>query len=274
MLLIREIYESIPPNSKIILSCNHKIIFNTEQNSYCFYDDLTSQSFNNKKFLAIARDNSEYICTVHLDDSGLNEILSLNNHLEVHDLRRSFNMLDENLFKLISRAVELSIWLNESNYCGICGSSTFFNNVEKAFGCSCSKKILYPNISPCIITLITNEDMVLLGRAKFFPAGLFSTLAGFIEAGESAEDALHREVEEEVGLRVTNIQYYGSQSWPFPSQIMLGFYCQYLSGSIRVNPDELEAAQWFHISELPQVPPTTSISGKLIHSYILDRSKP
>ena len=274
MLLIREIYESIPPNSRIILSCNHKIIHNTEQNSYCFYYDLVTESIGNKKILAIARENSELICTIYLNEMEFNHLIELNPQLVIHDLRRAFTAMDAELFKLISRSIELSAWLNESSYCSVCGQSTTFNEKEMAFACSCSNKIFYPTISPCIITLITDEDKVLLGRAKFFPEGLYSTLAGFIEAGESAEDALHREIDEEVGIRVNNITYYSSQSWPFPSQLMLGFYCQYVSGEIKINQDELEDAQWFHIDNLPLIPPTSSISGMLIHSYIADRSKP
>ena len=274
MLLIREIYESIPPNSKIILSCNHKIIHNTEQNSYCFYYDLEAESIGNKKILAIAQENSEIICTIYFNEMEFNRLLELNPQLAIHDLRRAFTAMDAELFKLISRSIELSAWLNESSYCSVCGQSTTFNEKEMAFACSCSNKIFYPTISPCIITLITHEDKVLLGRAKFFPEGLYSTLAGFIEAGESAEDALHREVDEEVGVLVNNITYYSSQSWPFPSQLMLGFYCQYVSGEIKINYDELEDAQWFHIDNLPLIPPTSSISGMLINSYIADRSKP
>ena len=226
-----------------------------------------------KTILAIAQDNSEIICTVHLNEDELNNLLQDNPQLTIHDLRRTFTIIDVDLFKLISRAIELSAWLHESTYCSICGDLTVFNNREQAFVCGCSNKIFYPTISPCIITLITKDDMVLLGRSKFFPEGLYSTLAGFIEAGESAEDALHREVNEEVAISVKNITYFGSQSWPFPSQLMLGFYCQYLSGEIIVNNEELEDAQWFHLDNLPLIPPTSSISGMLIQSYIADRSK-
>tara|TARA_B100000767_G_scaffold56968_1_gene52659 strand:+ start:180 stop:491 length:312 start_codon:yes stop_codon:yes gene_type:complete len=102
---------------------------------------------------------------------------------------------------------------------------------------------------------------------------MFSTLAGFIEAGENAEEALAREVMEEVNVKVVNIEYYGSQSWPFPSQLMLGYFCEYLEGEIHLNDDELEEARWFDLDALPIIPPETSISGQLIRSYIADRSK-
>ena len=102
---------------------------------------------------------------------------------------------------------------------------------------------------------------------------MYSTLAGFIEAGENAEQALKREVAEEVNIQVSSIEYHSSQSWPFPSQLMLGYKCKYKSGEIILNDNELEDAKWFNISDLPDTPPKTSISGKLIHSYIEDHLK-
>ena len=99
---------------------------------------------------------------------------------------------------------------------------------------------------------------------------MFSTLAGFIEAGESCEEALEREVFEEVGIEVKNIRYFGSQTWPFPAQLMIGFYAEYSSGEITLDEDELEEAYWFDVSDLPNIPPKESISGQLIRSYIED----
>ena len=102
---------------------------------------------------------------------------------------------------------------------------------------------------------------------------MYSTLAGFIEAGENAEEALIREVKEEVNVNVSDIKYYSSQSWPFPAQLMLGYFCKYKSGKIELNDKELEDARWFNINELPIIPPDASISGQLIRSYIEDRLK-
>jgi NAD+ diphosphatase len=121
--------------------------------------------------------------------------------------------------------------------------------------------------------LVTRGDEVLLARNKFFPENWYSTLAGFIEAGETAEEALRREVMEEVNISVKNITYFGSQPWPFPSQLMLGYFCEYESGEIKIEEAELEDAKWFKIDELPNVPPKLSISGQLISSYLEDRSK-
>ena len=143
MLLIREIYESIPPNSRIILSCNHKIIYNTEQNLYCFYYDLVAESIGNKKILAIAQENSEIIFTIYFNEMEFNRLLELNPQLVIHDLRRAFTAMDAELFKLISRSIELSAWLNESSYCGVCAQPTTFSEKEMAFAWSCSNNIFY-----------------------------------------------------------------------------------------------------------------------------------
>ena len=121
--------------------------------------------------------------------------------------------------------------------------------------------------------MVTRGDEVLLARNKFFPENWYSTLAGFIEAGETAEEALRREVMEEVNVSVKNITYFGSQPWPFPSQLMLGYFCEYESGEIKIEEAELEDAKWFKIDDLPNVPPKLSISGQLISSHLEDRLK-
>ena len=135
--------------------------------------------------------------------------------------------------------------------------------------CECKNKLIYPTISPCIIVLVTNGEELLLAHNKNFPGEFYSTLAGFIEPGESAESAIEREVFEEVSVRIKNITYYGSQSWPFPSQLMLGYHAEYDEGLISPDGVEIDRADWFNFKELPQVPTgNISISGKLIESYI------
>jgi NAD+ diphosphatase len=182
-------------------------------------------------------------------------------------------ILDQSGFLLLSRATILKSWLSANVFCSICGNQNSFNKKEGAFECSCNAAPKYPTISPCIITLIYDEDNILLGRSKFFPPNMYSTLAGFIEAGENAEEALIREVKEEVNVEITNIKYFSSQSWPFPAQLMLGYFCQYKKGEIILNDAELEDARWFDIKELPIIPPDASISGQLIRSYIEGRLK-
>jgi NAD+ diphosphatase len=120
--------------------------------------------------------------------------------------------------------------------------------------------------------MVTNGNEILLARNNMFPEGLFSVLAGFVEVSESAEETVQREVLEEVGVNVKNIKYYGSQPWPFPSQLMLGFSCEYDSGDIVLDKNEIAEANWYKYDKLPYVPPTTSLSGQLINSFVEDHS--
>lgn len=129
----------------------------------------------------------------------------------------------------------------------------------------------YPRISPSMIVLITRGDEVLLARSPRFVTGVYSTLAGFAEPGESAEDCLVREVREEVAVEVKNIQYVGSQCWPFPHSMMLGFHAEYAGGEIVMQPDEIEDAQWFNVHDLPPLPAGRSIARYLIDLYVARR---
>ena len=131
--------------------------------------------------------------------------------------------------------------------------------------------MIYPLISPCVLALVTKGNEILLARNNLFPEGLFSVLAGFVEVSESAEETVMREVMEEVSIRVKNIQYIGSQPWPFPSQLMLGFKCEYESGDLVIDEEEIAEANWYNIDQLPLIPPESSLSGQIIRSYIEGR---
>ena len=128
--------------------------------------------------------------------------------------------------------------------------------------------ISYPRISPSIIVLVHQGDSILLARNAAWPTDMYSTLAGFVEPGESIEQTVHREVMEEVNLQVEDIRYLGSQSWPFPNSLMLGFHAAYSGGEIVCQPDEIADAQWFTKGALPQIPPRTAISRWLIDDYL------
>jgi NAD+ diphosphatase len=143
---------------------------------------------------------------------------------------------------------------------------------ERAMYCSHCDLRAYPRISPSMIVLITRGDEVLLARSPRFVTGVYSTLAGFAEPGESAEDCVRREVMEEVQLKVRNIQYKGSQCWPFPHSMMLGFHAEYDSGEIVPQADEIEDAQWFSIHDMPPLPASRSIARYLIDLYLAQRS--
>ncbi len=176
--------------------------------------------------------------------------------------------VDEQLFALAGRASQLLDWERDHRYCGRCGNRMSLDMRERAMRCEPCRVINYPRIAPCVIVLVTRGEELLLARNANFPQPMYSTLAGFIEAGETAEETLRREVREEVGVEVANLRYFQSQSWPFPNQLMLGFIADYAGGEIVCDQVEIADADWFHFSQLPMTPPASSISGQLIQHYI------
>ena len=271
MKLIRELHETFNEDSELIIFCDNKILYDQKENTYSFQIKDLSPIQQSGPYLAIASINNHQVYVLDVDSSDqIHGIFMDPQLISFVDLWKILGFLDQNSFLLISRASILRIWSKNNDFCSICGRKNKFNFKESAFDCSCNNLPKYPSISPCIITLIHDGNRILLGRSKFFPSNMYSTLAGFIEAGENAEEALVREVKEEVNVDVSNIRYHSSQSWPFPAQLMLGYLCKYDAGEIALNDQELEDARWFNINDLPIIPPDTSISGQLIRSYIED----
>ena len=168
-------------------------------------------------------------------------------------------------FSVIGRAWQYIHFLRTHQFCGQCGSHTERVNWEMAVHCHRCHHRSYPRVSPCIIVSIHNNEKLLLAKGiRHKEANMYSTLAGFVESGESLEEAVHREVFEEVGVKVKNLRYIDSQPWPFPHSIMVGFIAEYESGEIRCQENEIDDAQWFSVDALPTIPPPFSIAGQLI----------
>lgn len=185
------------------------------------------------------------------------------------DLRRVLGQVDDALFGLAGRAIQILEWGRSHRFCGRCGVATVGHpQGERARVCPSCKFSSYPRINPCVIVAVTRGEEILLARATRFNRPMFSTLAGFIEAGETAEETLIREVQEEVGVIAGNPRYFGSQSWPFPGNLMLGFHADYVSGGIVLQEDEIAEADFFHYSQLPEIPPAGSIAHALIMDFV------
>lgn len=183
-------------------------------------------------------------------------------------LRALFGSMDEPLLGLASRAAQLAEWARTHRYCGHCAEPMQLASRERAFQCPACSLIAYPRISPAMMVLIKKGDEILLARHVNSPTGRFSALAGFLEAGESIEEAIHREVMEEVGLEVTNLQYFGSQSWPFPHSLMISFTADYAGGEITPDAGEIAEARWFGPNDLqPEAPPGVSIANRLVNTH-------
>ncbi|TRZ62387.1 NAD(+) diphosphatase [Pseudomonas alloputida] len=178
---------------------------------------------------------------------------------------------DFDTYKVLGYAAQIGTWAREHRFCGSCGQAMTQIRWERAMYCQPCDLRSYPRISPSMIVLVTRGDEILLARSPRFVTGVYSTLAGFAEPGESAEDCLVREVREEVAVEVRNIQYVGSQCWPFPHSMMLGFHAEYAGGEIVMQPDEIEDAKWFSVHDLPPLPAGRSIARYLIDLYVARR---
>lgn len=179
-------------------------------------------------------------------------------------VRMHFHVSDEEEILRTSRAKALVGWLRNAHYCGHCGAKMKLHESLTAVTCPECGTFQFPRIEPCVITLVYRDGKILLARHVQRNQNIYACIAGFIEAGETVEHAVEREIFEETHLRVKNIRYFGSQSWPFPSQLMLGFTADYESGEIVVQEDELERAAWFDPLQCPASPPPGSIAYQLI----------
>ena len=189
------------------------------------------------------------------------------------ELRTLLAQSTEAEFSLASRATQLIDWHKKHQFCGHCGTPNRVSGSEHAFVCEPCGIRQYPRISPCVIVAVVSGSQCLLARHASWPEQRFSTLAGFIEAGESAEQALHREVFEEVGLEIHNIRYVGSQAWPFPGQLMLGYIAEAKTHEIKVDGKEIAQAKWFHYNQLPPTMAPPSIMGGRLIKQFFDESK-
>lgn len=209
------------------------------------------------------------LCTLTWDDAPAGEDKKkIAEPFRLRSLRSLFGELDRSLFDPAGRAMHFADWSTQSRFCGACATPTVRAEKERAVNCPACKRVYYPRISPAVIVLVTRGEQALLARGSRFPLPFFSTLAGFSEVGESLEETLVREVREEVGIAVRDVRYFGSQPWPFPNSLMVGFFAEHESGELTPDPDEIAEAAWFSREELPIVPPPVSIARRLIDAWV------
>jgi len=182
-------------------------------------------------------------------------------------LRQLFGALPDDDFGVAGRALGLTAWDRDHRYCGRCGSPTERSQTERVRTCSRCGHGAYPRLSPAIIALVERDGRALLARNARFALPFFSTLAGFVEVGESLEAAVAREIHEEAGIAITDIRYFGSQPWPFTGSLMIGFTARWAGGDLVADPSEIADAGWFGPDELPRIPPRLSIARALIDDF-------
>lgn len=183
---------------------------------------------------------------------------------EVLPIRALFSLAGTEAFLIAARASQLLDWKKNHRYCGRCSTPTAMKPDEYVMACPSCGLLSYPRISPVVMVLIRRGDDFLLARSPHFRPGVFSALAGFVEAGETLEQCAAREVREEVGVEITNLRYFKSQPWPFPDSLMIAFFADYAGGTITPDPSEIEEAGWFPRNALPLLPDPVSIARQLI----------
>jgi NAD+ diphosphatase len=258
-------------SNEFIIFKDQKILYEPNLKTFLLNSSFVNIDLDNSIYVGIAKNNKKKIYAV--DISGLSEDINLGyENIVEYDTRHLLAISNPDDIVLMGRANQLLHWIKSNKYSGYTGELNEFDSKEEALYSPGTSSMIYPQISPCVLAMVTRGDEILLARNNLFPEGLFSILAGFVEVSESAEETVKREVLEEVNLHVKNIKYYGSQPWPFPSQLMLGFSCEYESGEMILDKNEIAEANWYRFDNLPYVPPTTSLSGILINSFVEDHS--
>jgi NAD+ diphosphatase len=192
--------------------------------------------------------------------------------LRFEHLRALSVRMSEQRWALAGRAVQLVEWGRTHRFCGRCGTPTEPSPGERAMRCPACGLLAFPRLAPAVITLVERGDEVLLANGRAFGAPVYSCLAGFVEPGETLEEAVHREVREEVGVELASVRYFASQPWPFPHSLMVGFNATWGGGDIRIDPEEIVDAGWFRAGELPQVPTGRTIARWLIDDWLRRRT--
>lgn len=198
---------------------------------------------------------------------GLDEKCDLPEDFRVDGLRVAWHALDADEFRVAGTARQKLEWVQNHRFCSRCGAETRPDEVHEAMTCVSCHQLHYPRIAPAVIVLVQRGREALLGRSHRFVDGVYSTLAGFVEPGESLEDCVHREIEEEVGVTVDRLRYFGSQPHPFPHSLMVGFIADWAEGDIRIDTNEIEDARWFDADQLPELPHPMSIARALIEDF-------
>ena len=186
-------------------------------------------------------------------------------------LRAVIHSLDDAFICAVCRAKKMMFWRDRRKFCGSCGNKLEDSGTDLARVCPVCKERFYPQIAPAVITAVLKENKLLLAHNRNFTSGVHSLIAGFVESGESLEQAVAREIMEETSIRVKNIRYYASQPWPFPNSLMLGFVADYDSGELKPDGIELESAGWYSADDLPDLPEHGSIARKIIDDFIAGR---
>ena len=245
-------------DSFVSINENKKILFNKRENSF-LHNNVNTNPIEN--FYEIFK----------LDDTSIfltNTINSLDEDQVYLSKKELYPYLDEESLTIVSRAFQIFDWIYNQNYCSRTGNKLTSVKEDLSKICESSSKDYFPKMSPCILVIVTYKNELLLVRHNNEIRTLYTAIAGFVDLGESLEECVEREVYEEVGLRIKNINYVGSQSWPFPNQLMMAFQAEATSKEVLIDEKEILEASWFKPNEIPKIPPEPSLSNSLIKKAI------
>ena len=252
--------KQIPKENDLIVSINEskKILFNKTEGSF-IHNNLNSQLKDEVFEIFKFENNSVFL-------SG--ELTNITKDQAYLSKRELYPYLNEESLMIVSRAFQLFDWIYKQNYCSRTGNKLSEVRDDLSKFCDSCPREYYPKMSPCILVVLTHENEILLVRHNNEIRNLYTAIAGFADLGESLEECVEREVFEEVGLKIKNINYMGSQSWPFPNQLMMAFQAEAISKDVQIDKNEILEASWFRPNDLPKIPPEPSLSNQLIKRAI------
>ncbi len=228
------------------------------------------------KELGLEPVRTQYLGLLHEQDcyaAELSEEIRPPEGVVLKGLRSLFGILGEPWYRVAFLGIHLVEWDRTTMFCGQCGAENRHKEGVRAKECPRCGLLTFPRISPAVIVAVQRGDELLLARSNRFVANFYSVLAGFVEPGETIEETVRREIKEEVGIDVTNIRYFGSQPWPFPDSLMIGFTADYASGEIRIDDEEIVDAGWYRVDALPKIPDKLSIARQLIDWFVEKQRK-
>ncbi|MDO5859174.1 NAD(+) diphosphatase [Methanobrevibacter sp.] len=236
---------------------------------YFIFNDERELYLNENKTLPVTLNdfNSDFKLYIgkYMDKDAF--VVSAKGEGESFNLKEIYG-IDKDIYLMATRAVLVHDWYIQNQYCGKCGTRTVLDEKDMMLKCPSCNQNHYPRIAPAIIVAIRKGDELLMAQHSYHEQIRYALIAGFVEPGESIEEAVHREVSEEVGIKIKNLKYMKSQSWPFPNSLMLGFEAEYDSGEIKVDGDEILKAKWFKKDDIIRYDSDISISDWLVQTFI------